>query len=50
MVYPPIFKQTERQIRARQDSDNVLQNVSSLSTIVEKSGKGVISTQWIPRP
>jgi hypothetical protein len=40
MVYPPIFKQTERQIRARQDSDTVQHNVSNLSTIVETSGKG----------
>ena len=36
----PNIKQTERQIRARQDSDNVQQNVSSLSIIVETSGKG----------
>ena len=36
----PNIKQTERQIRARQDSDNAQQNVSNLSTIVETSGKG----------
>jgi hypothetical protein len=35
----PNIKQTERQIRARQDSDTVQQNVSNLSTIVETSGK-----------
>jgi hypothetical protein len=35
----PNIKQTERQIRARQDSDNAQQNVSNLSTIVESSGK-----------
>ena len=34
------IKQTERQIRARQDSDNAQQNVSNLSNIVETSGKG----------
>jgi hypothetical protein len=36
----PNITQTERQIRARQDSDNAQQNVSNLSTIVETSGKG----------
>ena len=36
----PNIKQTERQIRARQDSDNAQQNVSNLSNIVETSGKG----------
>jgi Na+-translocating ferredoxin:NAD+ oxidoreductase RnfG subunit len=36
----PNIKQTERQIRARQDSDNVQQNVSILSTIVETPGMG----------
>lgn len=36
----PNIKQTERQTRARQDSDNVQQNVSNLPTIVETSGKG----------
>jgi hypothetical protein len=36
----PNIKQTECQIRAKQDSDNVQQNVSNLSTIVETSGKG----------
>ena len=36
----PNIKQTERQIRARQDSDNVQQDVSNLSAIVETPGKG----------
>jgi type III secretory pathway component EscU len=35
----PNIKQTERQIRARQDSDNVQQDVSNLSAIVETPGK-----------
>ena len=36
----PNIKQTERQIRGRQDSDNVQQDVSNLSAIVETPGKG----------
>lgn len=36
----PNIKQTESQIRTRQDSDNVQQNVSNLPTIVETPRKG----------